>query len=112
MVEVNRAYERDDEARLRAILQEWETRPEAVPGDTVAAELVRTIRRIAQVRTRLSKIAAEVASRVGSELHQLMLTADAAAAQGRDLLTEMVAQLDQQIAEARRRAQCGLRDEP
>ena len=114
MAEVNRAYERGDEVRLRALLEEWESRPEAVPGESVGAELVRTIRRIAQVSTRLSKITAEIASLMASELHQLMLTADSAAAKGRDLLEEMASKLDRQIAEARgrfdsRAAQVGKR---
>src|SRR3990172_7237695 len=50
MAEVNRAYEHGDETRLRAILREWETSPEAVSGEGPGAELVRTIRKIAQVR--------------------------------------------------------------
>lgn len=34
------------EARLRAILNEWDTSPEAVTGDGIGAELIRTIRKI------------------------------------------------------------------
>src|SRR5437762_1774685 len=49
MAEVNRAYADGDEARLRAILSEWETSPDAVTGKGIGAELVRTIRKIHQV---------------------------------------------------------------
>lgn len=46
MTEVNKAYEEGDEHRLRAILHAWETSPDSVRGEGVAAELVRIIRRI------------------------------------------------------------------
>jgi hypothetical protein len=41
MAEANAAYEKGDETRLHAILQEWESSSEAVKGDGVVAELVR-----------------------------------------------------------------------
>ena len=67
MAEVNRAYADGDEARLRAILNEWETSPDAVTGDGIGAELVRTIRKIHQVEGRLARIQAEIAALSGSE---------------------------------------------
>jgi hypothetical protein len=60
MAEVNRAYEDGDESRLRAILNEWETGPDAVTGDGVGAELIRTIRKIHQVERRLAAIENEI----------------------------------------------------
>src|ERR1017187_3987439 len=68
MAEVNRAYADGDEARLRAILDEWETSPDAVTGDGVGAELVRTIRKIHQVQARLAAIEIEIAALNSSEL--------------------------------------------
>ena len=53
MTDANRAYEEGDEAKLRAILAEWESSPESVAGEGTAAELVRVIRKIAQVEKRL-----------------------------------------------------------
>ena len=52
MAEANRAYEEGDEARLQAILREWELSPESVKGDGAGAELVRVIRKIAQIEQR------------------------------------------------------------
>lgn len=69
MAQANRAYEQADEAMLRAILQEYEASPEGVLGDGTAAELVRIIRKIAQVKRRLSDIDRETNDIVASELN-------------------------------------------
>src|SRR5262249_61253837 len=60
MAEVNDAYQRGDEERIRAILRDWHASPESVQGDGPGAELVRIIRKIAQVEKRLKAIAAEM----------------------------------------------------
>ncbi len=49
MAEANRAYEEGDAARLEAILRDWESSPESVKGEGPGAELVRVIRKIAQI---------------------------------------------------------------
>jgi len=101
MAEANGAYEKGDEARLEAILREWETSPESVPGEGPGAELVRVIRKIAQVHTRLDAIDAEVARLKESPLWTLKAKVEGAEAEGRDLLAEMAAAVDRQIADAR-----------
>jgi hypothetical protein len=101
MAEANRAYAAGDEATLRAILDEWVSSPESVPGEGVAAELVRTIRKIHQVERRLANIANEMAALKQSELFTLWQRAEAAKAQHRDLLAEMAEELKRQIAAAR-----------
>jgi len=70
MAEANSAYEAGDEARLEAILREWETSPESVRGEGAGAELVRIIRRIAQAEARIQAIGAEIAQLRASELHE------------------------------------------
>lgn len=99
MAEANRAYRQGAEARLEAILDEWNSSPAAVKGTGVAAELIRVIRAIAQVEDRLDQIDLEMNRLRDSDLFQLMLRADQAQAQGRDLLDEMAASLDRQIQE-------------
>jgi len=101
MAEANNAYERGDEARLREILSEWESSPESVRGEGAGADLVRVIRKIAQVERRLRAIAAEITQLMESELQQLKSQVDEAAAEGRDLLAEMADRLDTQIEHAR-----------
>lgn len=110
MAEATNAYERGDEARLRQILSEWESSPEAVTGEGAGADLVRIIRKIAQVERRLQAIAAQITGLMDSELHQLKTKADEAAKDGRDLLAEMAERLDRQINEARQRLR-EVRDE-
>src|SRR5439155_16413031 len=49
MGEINEAYARGDEERIHAILREWHASPDNVPGDGPGTDLVRVIRKIAQV---------------------------------------------------------------
>jgi hypothetical protein len=103
MAEANRAYERGDTERLQAILREWETSPETIKGEGPGAELVRVIRKIAQVEERLSSIENETKTLKESDLYQLWAKADEAEANDRDLLEDMAAQVKNRIADARKR---------
>jgi hypothetical protein len=105
MAAVNRAYEEGDEARLRAILEEYESSPESVKGEGPGAELVRVIRKIAQVEGRLVEIDKEIGKLEKSERFQLKAKVDAAAIEGRDLLQEMAKTLDAQISVSLERLQ-------
>ncbi len=100
MAEVNRAYEAGDEARLEALLSDAENEHDTIGGG-IGAELVRIIRKIAQVRERLRQIEAEIVAVGRSDIAVLRDKMQAAAREGRDLLTEMAAPVDAQIAEAR-----------
>ena len=103
MTEANRAYEEGDAAGLEAILRDWESSPESVKGEGPGAELVRVIRKIAQVEDRLKGIDAEIARLEETDIYQLENQVDQAEEEGRDLLAEMAAGVDQQVAEARGR---------
>jgi len=103
MAEATNAYERGDEARLREILTEWESSPESVKGEGAGADLVRVIRRMAQVERRLQSIAAQITDLVESDLHQLKTKVEDAAREGQDLLQEMADRLDRQINDATQR---------
>ena len=103
MVEANVAYQRGDAEALRRILEEYESSPESVRGAGIAADLVRAIRQIKQVRSRLFQIELEIASLIDSEIAKLRAKADAARAEGRDLLTEMAEDVRRRIDAARRR---------
>lgn len=101
MAEANRAYAAGDRAKLRAILDDWESSPESVQGEGVAAELVRTIRKIHQVEHRLADIEMETLELRRSELFTLWQRVERATTQDRDLLAEMAEQLKKQIAAVR-----------
>lgn len=101
MSEANGAYEEGDESRLESILHEWETSPDSVKGEGVGADLIRVIRKIAQVQERLRVIDPEIDQLKQSDLHQLKIKVEENENEGRDLLGEMASQLDMQIAFAK-----------
>ncbi len=101
MAEVNDAYKRGDEGRIRAILREWRSSPENVHGDGPGAELVRVIRKIAQVEKRLKIIATEMDQLCQGELFKLRRSVEEAHQDGRDLMMDLSDQLDGEIAQAR-----------
>lgn len=103
MIEANHAYALGDEERLRSILQAWENSPEAVQGSDDEAMRERLARRIAQIETELNVRAAELAELRDSALWKLKAMVDEAAAQGKDLVTEMVVRLKRDIMIARNR---------
>jgi len=103
MAEVNLAYENGDEAKLRSILADWESSPDTVEGEGVGAELIRVIRKIAQIQRRLTEIDAQIEQLSLSDLYQLRSKANEAENQGRDLLKEMASRVENQIEDARKR---------
>jgi hypothetical protein len=101
MTELNEAYARGDEERIRAIIREWQASPESVQGDGPGAELVRVIRKIAQVERRLKIISAEMDQFRQQELFKLKQSVEEAQANGRNLLMELAERLDDEIAQTR-----------
>lgn len=101
MTRANGAYELGDIARLQALLSEWDNSPELVAGEDIGSELIRLIRKIAQVRTRLHAIDTEMTQRNQSDLASLKRKVEDAERNGRDLLAEMAAKVGRQITEAR-----------
>jgi hypothetical protein len=101
MAELNTAYEECDEERIKQILAKWRSSPEHVRGDDTAAQLVRVIREIAQVRKRLDSIKAEIEELAQAELCHLKKQVEEAAKRGQNLLAEIAAEIDARIEEAR-----------
>ncbi len=101
MAAVNKAYQEGDIERLEAILREWETSPEAVEGEDVGSRLVRTIRMIARVKDRIAQIEKEIQRLYTTDIYKLREKVEQAQIMGRDLLEEMVEQIDQEISRSR-----------
>lgn len=101
MAEANLAYAAGSEQRLRALLEEWESSPDSVEGEGVAADLIRTIRKIHQAKRRLPEIGAVILELRGSDLYRLRSEVESAKAHGRDLVAEMAQQLDAENAQLR-----------
>jgi len=101
MAEVNKAYRDGDYERLETILREWETSPESIEGEDVGSRLVRTIRMIARVKYRIAQIEQEIQRLYSTPIYELKSKVEESSSQGRDLLMEMVEQVDKEIEEAR-----------
>lgn len=103
MAKANRAYQEGDSEKLRAILAVWEDSPESVKGEGAGAELVRLVRKIAQVEGRLRTIELEMAQLKQSDLYELKSKVEKAEIQGRNLLSEMAAKVEKKISNAKER---------
>ena len=86
MAEVNIAYRNGDETKLQSILADWESSPDTVEGEGVGAELIRVIRKTAQIQRRLAEIDWQIDQLRVSDLYQLKAKANEAENQGRDIL--------------------------
>lgn len=102
MKEINQAYEDGDEDELCAIIQRWESSPEAIEGEGTGAELIRVIRKIAQIEERLQVIDREIEGLKLTELCVLKDKVEQAERLGRDMLAEMAGEVKAQISEAQR----------
>lgn len=103
MIEANRAYAQGDEVRLRWILDTWARRPEAVEGSDEASTRARLLRRVEQLEDELATYAADLDGLRDSPMWKLKTMVDEAAAQGKDLVREMVQRLRTDIMVARNR---------
>lgn len=105
MAEVNRAYSAGDVERLQTLFQNWRESPESVQGDDTAAQLERTLRKIAQSQTRLLSIEEQIQNLEKTDLHVLLQKQQQVEKLGRNLLNEMANQLEHQIQTAQVRLQ-------
>ena len=103
MIEANRAYALGDEERLRWILQSWERSPEAVQGSDPEAERARLERRAAQLDEQIALVAGDLDALKDSPMWKLKAMVDEAAAQGKDLVRDLIARLKVDIMVARNR---------
>lgn len=97
MTEANLAYQKGDEVRLQAILEEYESSPDTVLGSDTAAELVRAIRRISIANKRIHQVENEISGLKESELFRLKILVDDGNRTGDDVLNAMVERLNRQL---------------
>ncbi len=100
MAAANEAYRNRDIARLRQILADWRASPHTVVGDDVGAQLVRALRSLARVRSRIEAIDHQLDMLRASEICILKRRVDEAFAAGNDLLADLASDLDERIAAA------------
>ena len=99
MAALNLAYERGDLKEIERLMAEFGQDPEAIVGEDVASLIVKAIRRIAQLRRRLSELQQELNAHKKSEAYELRQTVEAADASGDDLLGDLAMQLVKEISE-------------
>jgi hypothetical protein len=101
MTEANLAYEEGDEARLEAILDEYQSSPDTVVGSEVGAELIRAIRRISLALANIKKVETDIRSLRTSEIHKLKATVEEGRQRNRDVLRELAESLRHKICARR-----------
>jgi hypothetical protein len=107
MSEANRAYRNGDALALDEVLSLWlEGRHGELPAGTVppaptSAGAEALAAEVTRIRQRIAAIASELDRLYGSKLYELFAAARVAERQGRDLLAEMAARIDQQIEQAK-----------
>ena len=102
MARANEAYTRGDIHTLQRILDDHQEIT-AVAEEGFAAEYLRISRQIEHALRDIVALERERATLLTSEIAQLHLDAAAAKLEGRDLLTELAANLREQVADAQRR---------
>lgn len=99
MAQVNLAYERGDLATIKKSIKEYEEDPEAIIGEDIASCIVKTIRRIAQLRRRLDELELDIDAQYMTEIFQLKQAIEQAETNGKDPLGNLVQQLMREISE-------------
>ena len=101
MARVNVAYEAGDEATIKALLDEYGADTEALIGHDIGTQMVKAIRRIAQLRRRLSEITAALSAVQDEEIYSLKASVESAEALGGDPLGDLARDLLQQLSESK-----------
>ena len=101
MAWLNAAYEAGDAEAIRRILADEAARPEAIIGDDVASRLLRVIRKISQVRGRLTELAELTEALEADPIYTLFAQSRVAWEAGEDPFAEDEASLRTRIASAR-----------
>jgi hypothetical protein len=101
MAQVNLAYERGDQAALEKLIIEFGEDPEAITGVDAASRMMKSARRIAQLRRRMAEIELELDGLRQAEIFQLMTAVEEAEALGDNPLGELAAKLLQEISRRR-----------
>ncbi|MBC8491635.1 MAG: hypothetical protein H8D42_03665 [Candidatus Marinimicrobia bacterium] len=97
MKEANDAYKKGDIEKLKSLLKEYKSAPEAVFGEGAAADLIRTIRIIAQAKVRLAEIDRQIKELKDSEVYVQLNIIKEAEFDGKDYWQVLTKKLDKEI---------------
>ena len=99
MAQVNLAYERGDQQAIEKLVKEYGQDPEAITGGDVASRIVKSIRRIAQLRRRMGEVQQQIDAMQQAEIFHLKQTIEETEAMGGDPLGDLAKQLMQELSE-------------
>ena len=103
MAKLNEAYSAGDQQQLNKLVEDFKNSPETVRGVSIGDDLVRAVRQIAQIRTRLKELKEERLKAELSELHVLREKVLLEMEEGRDLLKHMAERTKTFISKSERR---------
>jgi hypothetical protein len=103
MAKLNEAYSTGDQGLLNKLVEEYRDSPDLVKGDSVGDDIVRVIRQIAQVKSRLEELRGELLAIELSELYTLRKKVTAEMRDGRNLLRQMAERTQTSISKAKRK---------
>ncbi|MDQ3180356.1 MAG: hypothetical protein M3Q33_07535 [Acidobacteriota bacterium] len=103
MSKLNDAYADGDQNLLNKLVEEYRDSPDLVKGDSIGDELIRVIRQISQVSTRLKELRAEKLEISLSELYILREKVHAEMLEGRNLFKQMAERTKMHILKSKRR---------
>ena len=101
MAQVNLAYEHGDQAAIEKLIIEFGEDPEAITGVDAASRMLKSTRRIAQLRRRMAEIERELDDIREAEIFQLMTAVVEAEALGDNPLGELASKLLQELSRRR-----------
>ncbi len=104
MAQINLAYKRGDLAAIERLIKEYGEDPEAIVGEDVASRIVKTIRRIAQLRRKIQEVKQELEALRRTDIYQLKQTIEEQEANRGDPLGDLAGDLKRQIVEKKRKA--------
>lgn len=103
MAKLNDAYADGDQNLLNKLVEEYRDAPELVRGDSIGDDLVRVIRQISQVATRLRELKSEKLKAELSEAFAMREKVRTEAIEGRDYFRQMSERARTHIMKAQRR---------
>lgn len=104
MALANEAYQSGNRQVLIDLLSEWEQAPVSYGSELdIALELVRVIRQLAAIQQNIHAVVRQTEELKQSDIYQFKLRVDDALSDGVDLLVDMAAAVDLDIARIRRR---------
>lgn len=103
MAVANQAYESGDRKSLEELFWDWEVGTGTITGKDVASELIRVIRQIARLQQNIHAAILQIDELKQTDIYRFKLRVAEAQADGIDLLAEMVAKADEDIANLRKR---------